>query len=118
MNKLLLYALCLTPVPFAFAQDELVSLVYAPVIQVTPAESQLGYPSSVSVKLLINQLGRVEQVFYPKNTLSLIKDKVDGTIKTAKFTPYKRNGQPVKSIVPYTITFYVMDDIDYAGDAD
>jgi hypothetical protein len=39
-------------------------------------------------------------------------------MKIAEFSPYLKDGQAIKSIVPFTVRFNIISEEDYSGDAD
>lgn len=97
-------------------QDIPVSLVYNPVITITPDQHNETYPEKLPVKLIINEIGRVERVIFYENTPERFKDIVNSNMKIAKFTPYIKKGIAVKSIVPFTVSFFIQSEYDYNGE--
>ncbi|NWK53209.1 hypothetical protein HYG89_11760 [Acinetobacter sp. SwsAc5] len=96
--------------------DVPVSVVYNPIITITPDRYNESFPERLPVRLLINELGRVERVIYPENTPQKYKELVDSNMKQAKFTPYLKQGVAVKSVVPFTVRFTIQTEYDYNGD--
>ncbi|NNH77405.1 hypothetical protein HLH17_06920 [Acinetobacter sp. ANC 5380] len=96
-------------------KDKPVSTIYSPVVNVYPDENASAFPHKMNVSLLIDKRGRVEDIYYPTNTSSTVKNKVNYVVKTVRFTPYMRNDQPTKSVIPYTVIFNFMSEEDYGG---
>ena len=88
--------------------DQIVSVIYAPMLTVLPDENADSYPNSLTVKLLINDRGLVNDVQYPRLTPEFIKIKVNDAMRSARFTPYIKQAKAVQSLVPYTINFYLL----------
>ena len=63
------------------------SVIYVPTINVTPDEQ----------------------------TPNHVKIKIEQSMKQAIFTPYKKEGIPVASIVPFVVNFYILSEEDYRG---
>ena len=95
--------------------DKLVGTIYSPTVTVYPDDDIQAFPKVMNVKLLIDTKGKVEQIYYPEQTKLPVQKKVDYAVKTARFTPYIRNGVPTKSIIPYTVIFDFMSEEDYRG---
>lgn len=100
-----------TPMP-----DISVSTVYNPVITIGPDQYVEKYPERLPVRLIINELGRVEKVIYAENTPDKYKQIIDKNMKIAKFTPYMKQGIAVKSIVPFTVRFNILSEYEYNGE--
>lgn len=100
-----------TPMP-----DIPVSTVYNPVITIGPDQYAEKYPERLPVKLIINELGKVEKVIYSENTPDKYKQIIDKNMQMAKFTPYMKQGIAVKSVVPFTVRFNILSEYDYNGE--
>lgn len=96
--------------------DVPVTIIYSPEITIAPDQYPRSYPEKFPVKLLINEKGRVDRVFYPENTPQQLIQLIDRNMKLAKFTPYFRQGVAVKSIVPFTVKFVIQTEYDYNGE--
>lgn len=98
-----------------YVPDQPSSVLYAPTITINPDEQFHAYPSTQLVKLLINEQGKIEKIYYPKNLPEHVISKIESNMKFANFSPYKRNGIAVKSIVPYYVNFYTISEEEYSG---
>ena len=94
-------------------QDVPVSVIYNPVITITPDKYTENYPDRLPVKLIVNEKGRVDRVLYLNNTPKKFKEIVDSNMKLARFTPYLKQGVAVKSVVPFTVKFFIQTEYDY-----
>lgn len=106
--------------PLAHSTSQLpdvpVTVIYNPIITVTPDRYNENFPDRLPVRLLINEQGRVERVIYAENTPQKYKELIDPNMKLAKFTPYLRQGVALKSVVPFTIRFTIQSEYDYNGE--
>lgn len=94
-------------------QDVPVSVIYNPVITITPDQYTENYPDRLPVKLIVNEKGKVDRVLYFNNTPKKFKEIVDSNMKLARFTPYLKQGVAVKSVVPFTVKFFIQTEYDY-----
>lgn len=95
--------------------DEKATVIYAPTITINPDEQEFIYPSELSVKLLLSKEGNVLKVYFSNGTPPYIISKTEHALKAARFTPYKKQGIAVRSIVPYTVNFYILSEEEYRG---
>lgn len=95
--------------------DQNAKVIFSPTITINPDELSSSYPESQFVKLLLSKEGYVRKVFYPEGTRKEVINKVDYALKTSRFTPYIKQGQPVQSIVPYVVNFYFITEEEYRG---
>lgn len=95
--------------------DQEAKVIYSPTITINPDEISSLYPESQLVKLLLSKEGYVQKVYYPEGTLKEVINKVDYALKTARFTPYLKEGRAVQSIVPYIVNFYFISEEEYRG---
>ncbi|MCK4083824.1 hypothetical protein HCY52_08340 [Acinetobacter radioresistens] len=106
--------------PLAHSTSQLpdvpVTVIYNPIITVTPDRYNENFPDRLPVRLLINEQGRVERVIYAENTPQKYKELIDPNMKLAKFTPYLRQGVALKSVVPFTVRFTIQSEYDYNGE--
>lgn len=96
--------------------DVPVSVIYNPVITITPDRHSENFPDRLPVKLIVNEKGSVDQVLYSEKTPDKYKEIIDNNMKLAKFTPYLKRGVPVKSIVPFSVRFFIQSEYDYNGE--
>lgn len=99
--------------PIGGVSDRPVSVIYTPTFTVNPDENQSIFPHAISIKLIIDIKGNVIDIHYPQGTNDLIKSKIYSGMMASKFMPYLKNGKPVKSIVPYTVSFYFLSEEEY-----
>ncbi|WP_436659826.1 hypothetical protein [Acinetobacter sp. P1(2025)] len=109
IKKIYLIPLIFALSNIAKANDIPVGSLFTPIIDINPSEYNGTTPKDIHVKLLINTNGLIEHIYYPENMPTELIKRVDSTVKTARFTPYYRDGQAVKSIVPFTIKFQLTD---------
>jgi hypothetical protein len=104
----LLYAKNLLP-------DQNATVIYAPTININPDEQNESYPEVEKIKLLVTKEGFIEEVYFAKETPFHVRNKVKLAMKQAIFTPYRKEGVAVKSIVPYEVIFYMLGEDEYRG---
>lgn len=80
---------------------DLVTVKYFPDV-VIPQTSKIT-SERVDVKLLIDKNGKVIDIDFISNPSEEIKILIYPQLKLAIFTPYKINGVPMISLVPYSI---------------
>jgi hypothetical protein len=100
-NILFLLSLGLIIPTLTQAQNIPVKVIYFPDI---PKPESLN-KDKIRIKLLINAKGKPERISYEDDILENQKSEINKFVRIAKFTPYLKDGQPVESIVPYTIKF-------------
>ncbi|MDP7851024.1 hypothetical protein [Acinetobacter baumannii] len=119
-HKKLLLIFAFTSSPWAanaanVIPDQEAKVIYSPTITINPDELSSLYPESQMVKLLLSKDGYVKKVFYPEGVRNEVISKVDYALRTARFTPYLKQGKPVQSIVPYVVNFYFISEEEYRG---
>lgn len=95
--------------------DKFAQVVYSPTIVINPDENHSLFPQSQLVRLMISKDGKVLKVFYPNGTSNAVKQKIDSAMRSASFTPYRKQGNAVQSIVPYVVNFYYLTEEEYRG---
>lgn len=118
INKILFFSSILVLSVNSHATDTLVTTIYAPTINISPSKSMFNFPNTLPIHLLINKKGKVEDIKFPKDTKDYVKNEIRNSMKIAEFSPYLKDGQAIKSIVPFTVRFNIISEEDYSGDAD
>lgn len=100
------------------AADTLVTTIYAPAINIAPSKSMFNFPNTLPIQLLINKDGKVEDIKFPKDTMDYVRNEIRTSMKNAEFSPYLKDGQAIKSIVPFIVRFNIISEEDFSGDTD
>jgi protein TonB len=95
------------------SKDEFIDVSEEP-HEIQPIEKLIQYPEvakrsglegKVVVQALIGKDGHVEKVEVLKSDYDIFKDAAVAAVKTAKFTPARQNGTPLRIWITRTVTF-------------